>query len=68
MRGIMLLTTGAARAQVRDIGPGSTVRGDIPRGEGVFLPGASWYDLNETKTMSIRGFEGVGLPGSILGP
>ena len=50
------------------IGPGSTVRGDIPRGEGVFLPGASWYDLNETKTMSIRGFEGVGLPGSILGP
>jgi hypothetical protein len=59
----MLLTTGDARAQVRDIGPGSTVRG-----EGVFLQGASWYDLNETKTMSISGFEGVDLPGSILGP
>jgi hypothetical protein len=68
MLGVMLLTTGVARAQVRDVGRGSTVRGDIPRGEGVFLQGTSWYDLNETKAMSISGFEGVDLPGSILGP
>ena len=40
MLGIMLPTSGDVRAQMRDVGPGSTVRGDILRGEGVFLQGA----------------------------
>ena len=42
-----------AFAQVRVVGPGSTVQGDVLRGEGVFLQGAGWYDLNEAKARSI---------------
>lgn len=39
----------AARAQAQVIGPGSTVEGDVRRGEGVFLQGLGWYEINNAK-------------------
>lgn len=43
-----------AWAQIRRVGPGSTVPGDILRGDGVFLQGMGWYELNDAKAMSIN--------------
>jgi hypothetical protein len=39
------------RAQVR--GRGSTIQGDILRGEGQFLRGAGWYELNSARARNI---------------
>ena len=33
--------------------PGSTVQGDVLRGQGQFLKGAAWYELNAAKARSI---------------
>jgi hypothetical protein len=41
--------TDAARAQQ----PGSTVQGDILRGQGRFLEGAGWYQLNSARARNI---------------
>jgi hypothetical protein len=46
--GITLTLAAAAFGQRYD-GAGSTVQGDILRGEGQFLRGAAWYELNSAK-------------------
>jgi hypothetical protein len=47
MLGVILgVGGGSARAQIRAVGPGSTVAGDRLRGEGVYLQGLGWYELN----------------------
>ena len=46
----LLLATGMSHAQVRGRGAGgATPQGDILRGEGAFLQGAGWYELNSAK-------------------
>lgn len=41
--------TGSGTTNVTVIGKGSTVEGDIRRGQGVFLQGLGWYELNDAK-------------------
>jgi hypothetical protein len=49
-----LVATGISHAQARGRGAGgSTPQGDILRGEGAFLQGAGWYELNSAKGRSI---------------
>jgi Domain of Unknown Function (DUF1080) len=36
------------------VGPGSTVQGDILRGQGQFLKGAAWYELNAAKAFELN--------------
>jgi hypothetical protein len=38
----------------RRVGPGSTVQGDILRGEGVYLEGLGWYELNDARAEAIN--------------
>jgi hypothetical protein len=54
--GVVLASTAAtARAQYFGfIGPGSTVQGDIARGEGFFLFGAGYYNYNTAMANSIN--------------
>ena len=51
---LLLLAGPEARAQVRRVGPGSTVQGDVLRGEGVYLQGAGWYELNDARAAAIN--------------
>jgi hypothetical protein len=51
--GLCVLLTTATSAQVDDRA-GSTVQGDILRGEGQYLRGAAWYELNAAKAASIN--------------
>jgi hypothetical protein len=47
--GVILIIGGTARAQVHAVGPGLTVAGDRLRGEGVYLQGLGWYELNAAR-------------------
>jgi hypothetical protein len=49
---VWLLVSGFAQAQ--PVGRGSTVEGDILRGQGAFLQGAGWYNLRTAQANSIN--------------
>ena len=52
--GFLLVFGGEASSQTTVVGPGSTPQGDMARGEGVFLQGLGWYELNDAKAMALN--------------